>query len=185
MNFNDLVQLIEAKKITFEDLYKKYFPRMDKMKEEFAYEYAKDVLKKRWVDAPEIPIEEARKAEKLISGEQHYAARYAIDIMKQRWIEAPNVPKDVAIQAENNIIESDDHWEWNPLFDYIKYLIKGRWPEAESERCVIGQAIRDLSANNYSDPQSKMWGEEIVQRYIDILKEEGLKPEGSDVPEER
>lgn len=161
-----LITEAAKKKITFEDLHKKHAP--DVWDVQFAYDYAKDVLKKRWVDAPEIPIEEAKKAEKLISEEQHYAARYAIDVMGQRWIDAPNVPEEVAKQAETSIIESDSHWEWNPLFDYMRAFIRGRWDEAESERCIIGIAMRDLRKNDGGDKEDI---EEIVQRYIDYLDE--------------
>jgi len=59
------------------------------------------------------------------------------------------------------------------LVIYIYEVVKGRWDEAESERCAIGIAIRYLTKNVLKGFSNKKDAEVIVQRYKDYLDEVG------------
>ena len=71
----------------------------------FAYRYAREVLKDRWLEA-----------EPYIMKDTWHAYCYAAVIMEDRWLEAePYIMKD----------PSSSHL-------YARYVIKGRWIDAES-----------------------------------------------------
>lgn len=72
----------------------------------YAFLYAKDVIKDRW---PELE-------RKIINSDYHpYSWQYAKDVIKGRWPEIENKIKDMPEDAYN----------------YALHVIKGRWPEAE------------------------------------------------------
>ena len=69
---------------------------------DWAYYYARDVIKDRWIEA-----------EKIILTDPDWAYYYARYIIKGRWIEA------------ENIILTNPQW----AFYYAKRIIKGKLPE--------------------------------------------------------
>jgi hypothetical protein len=136
MNFNDLVQLIEAKakirpptqeELTYpyaayeyaKNVAKKRVPELEPLILDdtgVAYEYAYDVVKGRWPEA-----------EKMFSNtDPSLAYGYAKNNLKDRWINIPGIPKVIAKKAEKNIMSEPDI-----AIDYIKDVIKDRWYEAE------------------------------------------------------
>jgi hypothetical protein len=97
---------------------------------EYAYEYANEVIKGRWIEA-----------EPYIKKDPKYAYWYAKEVIKGRWIEAePYIIKDPhwASYYAGYIIrgrwhEAEPYIKKDPEFayNYAKYVINGRWNEAE------------------------------------------------------
>jgi hypothetical protein len=98
---------------------------------EWAYEYARDVIRGRWPEAeaviatdPEWAYEYARdvirgrwpEAEAAIAKDPKRAYRYAGNVVRGRWPE---------VEA---VIAKDPEW----AYLYAKDIIRGRWPEAEA-----------------------------------------------------
>ena len=71
---------------------------------EYAYWYANNVIKGRWVEF-----------EPLILTDPHWTYMYACDVIKGRWVEA------------EPIILTDPYW----AYLYARDVIQGRWAEAE------------------------------------------------------
>lgn len=92
-------------------------------------DYSQYVLKKRWVDFPDIDPKVARLAEENLSKRSDSAASYAIYVLKKRWIDVKDIPKDIAEHAEEVIRKDEESSDW--IMGYAEEAVKGRWKEAE------------------------------------------------------
>ena len=96
----------------------------------WAYNYAKDIIKGRWLEAEEI-----------IKKDPHWAYYYAKGVIKDRWIEAEEyIKKDpywaccyAYIIKGSRWIEAEEIIKNDPesAYNYAIHVIKGRWIEAE------------------------------------------------------
>ena len=93
-------------------------------------DYSQHILKKRWVDFPDIDPKIARLAEENLSKRSDLAASYAIYVLKKRWIDVEDIPKDIAEHAEEIIRKDEESPDW--IMGYAKKAINGRWKEAEN-----------------------------------------------------
>lgn len=119
-----------------------------------AYEYARNVLKKRW-----------RKAEYKIKACPHYAYLYARHVIKGRWIEAEeNIAKQEAasylyakyvIKGRFELGEASFRSP-REIYWYSKYVLKSRWKQKEK--------ILHKNTNTYD-------AEHLIKYCIEIRKD--------------
>jgi hypothetical protein len=88
---------------------------------EYAYCYAREVIKGRWIEA-----------ENTISTSSWCSYCYARDVIKDRWIEA------------ENIISTDSYW----TYLYARNVIKGKLPENMHNAMILHA---DHHAKEYFD----------------------------------
>ena len=87
------------------------------MKEpEWAFKYARDVLKRRWTEA-----------EPYIIKNPYYASQYAVYVVKKRWPE-----------AEKSMASSNIAWG-----DYLVFLIHQEYSEADKLNWLIQSGVTD------------------------------------------
>lgn len=125
---------------------------------EYAYNYANDQIKGRWLEA-----------EEYIKNNPHYAVKYAEDVIKGRWREAEDVIKTNARCA----------------YYYAKDVIKGRWIEAEDIIEQNGYAARDYAKDVANDNSwcynTGCWGFWAKRRMLKVV--ENFKNSLETVPE--